>query len=459
MEEENKLAQRKENPSGKKTRKERTMKYMTTFIVAMLVLSAISRATASVTTPMVTVETTKIGSLTYTIKGTGMIEASNEVYLNVEADMKIDEVFVKVGESVEEDQELFSYQMEDLQNKIENAKADLESSQRSYEKQRLTDSLKKEETHTQTQETALERAKEDYEDAARKLREIKEQYQVKVKKIEENLGKEKQGEYEAADKTYEAAKDTYQETNETCEEAYNDAVKAVTAAQRAKDKAVKEANEVLNEAKESSKEFTQKRDILIESINLYGYYASCSDVVKCNEILTEILIEYFGKDIFDTIKKSISSAETNYTQATEDLQMIQKKWDLTLQNTLEKLSKLEADSEEYKSLYEQYQQDLISKETEMLSASRQVNSAYTTLQNSNSKYTEINKAANAYRNYKLFTTDGSDVTTYQAFYDALIDDSVFDEKAYNKAQVLVTKKENEVTEMIAEQDELITQGF
>lgn len=458
MEEENKMAQFKEKSSEKQTRKEITLKYLVTFVIAMLLFSVLSRATASVTTPMVTVETPKKGSLTYKIEGIGMIEASSEVYLKVEADMKIDKVFVKAGDCVEENQELFSYQMDELQKKIEIAQADLENSQRNYEKQRLTNSLKKEETDTKTQEMALERAKEDYEAAARKLSEVKEDYQEKVKKIEENLGKEKQEEYATADKAYEDAKDAYKETNDTCEKVYNNAVKAVKLAQKAKEKVVKEAYEALNEAKESTKELTQKRDTLIDLINLYGYYASCNDLVKCNEILTEILIEYFGKDTFESIKKSIAAAEIEYTQATEDLQNIQKKWDLVLQNTLEKLSKLEADQEEYQTLYEQYQQDLLSKETEILSASRQVNRTYNTLQNSNTKYTEITKAATAYRNYKLFIEFGTDTTTYQAFYEALIDDSIFDEKTYHEAQAQVTKKESAITELITEQDELISQA-
>lgn len=453
--EEEKMEYSEEKPSAKKTMKEKTKKYLAGFVILMLVCTVISRATASVTTPMVTVVTPKRGSLSYKVEGTGVIEASSEVFFPVEAEMKIDEVFVKAGDTVEEGQQLFTYNMEALEEKIKVAKANLKSSEMAYEKQALTDSLAQAKTDTDTQQTALKRAQDDYDRAVAKLEEVKESYAKKVEKIKENLSKEKQTEYDTANKEYEDAKDAYDSLDETCEKAYNEAVKAIETAKKEQDKAVKEANDSLADATSSRDELSEKRDKLESYIQEFTYYAKCKDLQKCETVMTNIYNEYFGKDNYKSIKKSISSAQTALSEANEDLQNLTKKWDLSLEKSMNKINSLEVGSDEYKEAYDSYQESLLTRETELLAAQRLVNSAYDNFINVNSNYTAINDAATAYRSYLFVSADGNDTTLYQKFHDSVVDDSVFDEKAYTKAQAQVTKKEQMLSDTVSEQAELV----
>lgn len=455
MDEEEKMNSIEEKPSKKKTMKARTKKYLAGFLVLMIVCTIVSRATASVTTPLVTVVTPKRGSLTYKVEGTGVIEASSEVFFPVQPEMKIDQIMVKTGDSVEEGQQLFSYDKKALKKKIEEADAALKASQNTYDKQVLNNSLKQDDSVSAQEK--LSRAQEDYDAAADKLAEAKKEYEKKVKKIKEKLSKDQQEEYDTAKDAVDTAQDDYNTVNDTCKKTYNDAVKAVAAAEKAEEKALAAADEELTDAKDSLNEVTEKKDNILTLMETMARYGKLKDYAKYCEAKEKAYNEYFGKEAYSTMMKTLKAAQKELTQAQQDYAMLSQKWALTMDNNKKKMNSYEFSSEEYRNAYDSYQELILQRDEALVTAQRRIDTAQEAI-NINDKYTALEDAAAAYYQDLSTTDDGVDDKIYKAFYDAIIDDTVLDQKAYTKAQALVTKKEEALKDITIEQKEAVEQA-
>lgn len=105
-------------------REKKALKYIIIFFVAMIVLTVVSRAADSVTVPRVKTETMKSGTLPYSVSGEGKIAADTEQVAFLAPGGKPVYV-VPVGTAVAEGDLLVKFDVEALQEKLGEAKAEL----------------------------------------------------------------------------------------------------------------------------------------------------------------------------------------------------------------------------------------------------------------------------------------------------------------------------------------------
>lgn len=457
MEEENVQVISEKNRDGKPI-KARAKRYLTWFVILMILCILISRATASVTTPIITYTSPSRGNLTFRIDGVGTIESPSEVYTEVQPNMKVDFVSVNVGDTVPEGQELFRYDMKELGEQVQAEKEKLQTLEQSYQKFLLTTSLQQSSATTDAQELTLQRAQEDYEAAVTELEASKDKYQAKIVEVEKELSEEKQTEYERAVKVFDDANEALESLNETYEKTYEDAQETVVDATKSKDKLVSASQEELKELTESLSEFTEKKEKLESGIDAVVYYAGLKDYLSCNTAMESVYQIYFGKDAYQSILDQREDAKEAISKAVDNQNYLNQKWNLTINNYLNQLSGLEFGSATYLSVYNDYSSQLIERDRDLTDAQDAIDSARKRLDQVNKKYTQIDSAYTTYRNTLIGNLEDTESKLYLAFYNSVMDDTILDEKAYEKAKKDVTKQEASLAELSQEQDELIAKA-
>jgi len=159
-------------------------KMLILFFAALLVFTIVSRAAASITVAQVTVTKPQRSKLDYMVNGTGTIESADETYLNVISGYRIDKVNVSLGQKVEQGETLFQYSLDDLQNKYDSQKIEVEKLKLQIQQAELNRtsssspsrdtsalSLKQAKDNLKTVELDLKEAEKDYEDSANKTKE------------------------------------------------------------------------------------------------------------------------------------------------------------------------------------------------------------------------------------------------------------------------------------------------
>lgn len=139
------------------TRQQKLTRLLIAFFILMIVLTMISRAADSLTVAQVTVEAPKSGAVEHSFTKEGVLSANGEVAALALPDLLVDSVPVYQGAAVKEGDILFTFSMEDLQEKVQ---------QKQIEKQKLqldlqTQYLSKANVNDK-QEILQERAEEDY---------------------------------------------------------------------------------------------------------------------------------------------------------------------------------------------------------------------------------------------------------------------------------------------------------
>ena len=439
----------------KKTMKAKTKKYLAGFLALIVVCTVVSRATASFTTPMVTTANSKRGSLTYKIDGNGSIETSSEVYYDVEPELKIGKVCVKAGDSVEDGQVLYEYDMKVLEKKIENAKKAVKTSEQAVKKQELNESMEEMKGNCSSEQKAYTRAKEDYEAAVKALEKAENEYNKKAEKIKKNMTDTQQTEYEEAKKGYENALENKEEVLETCQKAYDTAKKNYESAKKTKQNALDTADEELQNAKDSLAELTKKRDALEDCMKEYIRYAKLKDRTNCSNAEDKLFREYFGKSEYEDIQKEIKSKQKELQIAKDDYEKATKSWTRKVTKASTKLSHIQVGTEEYADAYDAYVDLQIDRDADLERLQRNIDNCTEAVDNVNKKYKEIDTAASAYRDLLIQNASAENETLYHAFYNAVIDDKVLDKKAITSAEKLIDKKQKAYNDTVAEQEELV----
>ena len=178
-------------------------KYLVIFLIVMLILTAVSRISASLTVPLVTTARVNKASLSYKIEGEGRIDAANAIYLDLVTGLEISKVYVKRGQSVQNGNPLFCYNMERLEAQIDKARQEYKASKGVYEKLVLTESLRTEQEDTSKEKKSITRANEDYKEAQEQLKVAKSDYKDKISEIKKQLSETQKQEYELALQEYE----------------------------------------------------------------------------------------------------------------------------------------------------------------------------------------------------------------------------------------------------------------
>lgn len=133
------------------------------FLAVMLVFTLLSRAAGGAA--MARVETVRIstGTIDHRVSASGRVEAGKEVAVYTEGAQRVEEIFVREGQMVEEGEVLFQINLSELEEQITVARQDMEKMR--LQNQDIQNSRNQEQ---QDQETARVRAAEDYDTAVQK---------------------------------------------------------------------------------------------------------------------------------------------------------------------------------------------------------------------------------------------------------------------------------------------------
>ena len=142
----------------RKSVKQRAISAMVWLLALMLCFTLISRATSSMTVPIVETDNPSRGSITHTVTVDGVLETARDTGVVVAADAVLQTVNVKEGDTVAAGDLLFTYDTKDFNRQIseyQNELAQINTRISSYQAQRTLDG--------ENREIAIKRALEDLE--------------------------------------------------------------------------------------------------------------------------------------------------------------------------------------------------------------------------------------------------------------------------------------------------------
>lgn len=177
-------------------------KLLLLFFTLMLIFTAVSRAMASITVARVMVTNPQRDKLVYSMSGTGEIVPEAEKHLMVLPGYRIDDVNVKAGEEVDVGTVLYSYSMEDLQDKYTSIENEIKKIELLIAEERLRQQPS-EAKPSQSAILSLNQAKENLDAANTNLDEAQKDYENSRKSTKKKILENKNKEYEAAMKSYE----------------------------------------------------------------------------------------------------------------------------------------------------------------------------------------------------------------------------------------------------------------
>ncbi len=433
-------------------------KCLAIFIVAMMVLTVVSRVSASLTVPLVSTQKARKDSLNYKIKGDGKIDSANAIYLEMLSNLQIEEVYVKKGQSVVKGDPIFRYSLEQLSELIEKATDEYEASKRAYEKAILTASVETEDTDGSEEQKAVTRAKEDYRRAQEDYNEAKVVYKEKLKEIKDKLSDTQREEYDKAGEEYDTAKESYDDTKAKYTKQLAEANEAYATAGETSNKEIQNAKDELADAQSELDDVCFKKTTLIKYMNTLEQHAKNQKYAEMYTDLENIYNTYFGKNEYTEIKSKISEAQDAVDDAENNLKVVKEKWKLTMEEEDRELAKIDPSDPSYESALNKYKLQQLEGENAIREATEAVDRAKKQVSSVSLKYTEISDAAIAYFNYLAANPSGSDVTLYKNYYTAILDSSVVDESAYKAKNKAVEKAKAALEETTKEQAKLVAKA-
>ena len=256
-------------------------------------MTILSRIADSLTVPKVKTEKLKESSLNFAISGTGTVAGSCNEYIKVEENLRIKKIYIKSGDSVEEGDILFEYDLEDVMKIYEDKNVELKKAIIEADKLKAENTKKGDSINI-------------YNDEVNNLRSI-----VDVQEAEEEVA---------------TAKKEY-------EEAYA----------RTKEKAIKQADDDIRE-KQEAYDNAEKECMDIEILNQEEILKAERNIEDAEEKL-RIVKKYCKNDDEDDesdhiYKKSdVYEAERGLERAEEDLEIIKKKCNNNKENAQKELEK------------------------------------------------------------------------------------------------------------------------
>lgn len=190
------------------------------FLVAMLLMTGVSRVAASFTVAQVEVEEPQSGKISHTVTGSGTVDNMKEQAVYAAADVMVAEVAVKQGQNVSKGDVLACLDMDSLQEKMDGLSGEIEImrlqnmelaaaqwQERKDKSRAKTRAAKDYETAVSQSAQRIEEAKQKVKEAKEKVKEAKQQ--VKAQAAEEYKKKleELQAAVQTAEKAYEDAKE------------------------------------------------------------------------------------------------------------------------------------------------------------------------------------------------------------------------------------------------------------
>lgn len=139
------------------------MRALAVLFAAALLFTMISSVSASMTVAKVSVQSPSARKIEHTVKAQGQVEIRREAAEVTQADLLVESVSVRVGESVEEGEELFRIDEESLQEKMQEISNEIETLELQNDALAQNESLA-----ASKKQTDMNRAREDYADVTEK---------------------------------------------------------------------------------------------------------------------------------------------------------------------------------------------------------------------------------------------------------------------------------------------------
>ena len=161
------------------------------FLALMLVCTFVSRVVYASGLPKVDTKNPESAAIPHEVKAEGIVEAGRETAVTALSGLRCETVFIRTGDKTEEDTLLFSVDLEDLKEQIEEqkqsiSKLQLEMAAQEQNRALASDREKEDreraredyETARESGDLAVERAREDLEQAEQALAQAREEYEA-----------------------------------------------------------------------------------------------------------------------------------------------------------------------------------------------------------------------------------------------------------------------------------------
>lgn len=327
------------------------LKYFTLFFIMMIILTFISHIADSLTIPIVNTGVARSGKLNFNVDGTGVIEADNEEYIDIEEELRVIKIFVQSGAKIKKGDPIFCFDINEVKDKYENKKTELAKLEISLNKTILEYSKQSEESSVYDEQLANLRAEINLKEAQKQLEKANEEYDEACIKAEEKAEKEKNDKIDEKEDAYEKARLDLKKVKLDNEKEINDAKRAIEDAEN-KLKVVKDyiKDHKEDDDEEENLEYT-KNDEKIAKENISRAEEDLEITRKKNDIALkdaknalkiaeenlkkaeEEEIDYENdvkeeKDNIDTSEKDIKTADENLEDNSSKLEKAYKKKDI-----------------------------------------------------------------------------------------------------------------------------------
>lgn len=327
------------------------LKYFTLFFIMMIILTFISHIADSLTIPIVNTGVARSGKLNFNVDGTGVIEADNEEYIDIEEELRVTKIFVQSGAKIKKGDPIFCFDINEVKDKYENKKTELAKLEISLNKTILEYSKQSEESSVYDEQLANLRAEINLKEAQKQLEKANEEYDEACIKAEEKAEKEKNDKIDEKEDAYEKARLDLKKVKLDNEKEINDAKRAIEDAEN-KLKVVKDyiKDHKEDDDEEENLEYT-KNDEKIAKENISRAEEDLEITRKKNDIALkdaknalkiaeenlkkaeEEEIDYENdvkeeKDNIDTSEKDIKTADENLEDNSSKLEKAYKKKDI-----------------------------------------------------------------------------------------------------------------------------------
>lgn len=345
----------------KLTLSQRALNYLIEFFTMMIILTFISHIADSLTIPIVNTGVARSGKLNFNVKGTGIIEADSEQYIEIEEELRVIKIFVQSGAQVKKGEPIFCFDINEVKNKCENKKTELAKLEISLNKTILEYSKQSEENSVYDEQLTNLRSEINLKEAQKQLEKANEEYDEAYITAEEKAEKEKNDNINEKKDAYEKARLDLKKVKLDNETEINNAKRAVEDAEN-KLKIVEDylkdhgeddeeeenleytkndkkiAKENISRAEEDLEIARKKNDIALKDAkNALKTAEGNLEKAKKEEIDYENDIKE-ERDNIDTFEKDVKIAEENLEDNSSKLEKAYKKKDIDDANsTIDKL--------------------------------------------------------------------------------------------------------------------------
>lgn len=344
------LSRLKSIKGQKLTISQMTLKYLEQFFVMMIILTFISHIADSLTIPIVNTGVARSGKLNFNVKGTGVIEADSEEYIDIEEELRVTKIFAQSGAQIKKGDPIFCFDIDEVKDKCEKKKTELAKLEISLNKTILEYSKQSEESSVYDEQLANLRSEINLKEAQKQLEKANEEYDKACIKAEEKAEKEKNDKIDEKEDAYEKARLDLKKVKIDNEKEINDAKRAIEDAEN-KLKVVKDyiKDHKEDDDEEENLEYT-KNDEKIAKENISRAEEDLEITRKKNDIAlkdaknalkiaeenlkkAEEEIDYENdvkeeKDNIDTSEKDIKTADENLEDNSSKLEKAYKKKDI-----------------------------------------------------------------------------------------------------------------------------------